>query len=1196
MDTSGNSKTANCTAESETFLNCTTNYYSSTEPELVLIKSPESSVTWINTEPNSPLTTKLKSADILYFDESEKKWYFNLTLNIDANNWKLYLDILYGGKPSIANCLGVKRTLNCFVNEENQNKKTLIQLTDEVTEEANVKFTNLIMYEEIPLWTELTFDKAGKVKHNHYFTWYFSLFVKNDDIPEHSYIILDMKTYEKNPKYSFDYDFFSLADCYYISQVLKCTYYGYWHESFKIVVEKVKGSSSTVKKWNNVNGEYIYLDLEANLDYNYAAKIINDSEGKYSLNISILTNVSIYSRSSIDILIGNKPDIVYCFALNYYLLNCELEENKYNTNDKIYISKDKTSSSSITWNNLKENQPLFLMQLDFIHSYYLQSTINNYKNLDINIIAFGEGLKPNLILPIKFRIEKGKKTNNQNYQKFEEIIPCTYNYGIIFCSLENINKDTDESFIINAENNNTLEWNNPEKFSYDQTNYYTLTYKSLLYCFYDFDKKYYVYSLKNENNVKKGQYFVMDLFINNINSYGLCLNKENADGVIECHTQIIEKNDNDEIVIKNGRIYGNTQLNGFSDNIIYPNNLEVVGVSKVYDLQFNENKWEFKIKTSNNFKLNGIKTLDILIDNKASMADCVDTDDIILCKVNDAVQKDTQLIKLTETYSSSDNKIILANLNKYGIPLLSKFKFIDSSDIKYNKGWSFILKVKKVIDNFNIPSGSVFTIDINYNSNKEDLALCSESKRQNSELTLLCIPQSDIPKKDLITLSISEKSRYASISFDPAITEKNKYIFFNLDLYVESITMIKYDQTDKNYKFSMKVKEADILINSRILIDLKHKDTNSTAVCILKEVNKFECIPNDTSKDINEIISIWPIRIKGTVNLSPPEKLKFEYIFNFVKAYNLKYDSKWTFDILLSESKVKNGFSCSVGILVDDEDANANCIYNESILNCVVNYKNQDKFNIIKIKKDQNNNDKITWKNLNETINLYLAYEIKFINANGGFIGDKWRFNIFYELPDKNINTKMYNTYVLLDIVVSNYKQSTAICEITYSSYLKCISNHERQGEWNTIQIGVNKDPILGTVTFDKVIPEPQNEIRPANISLDYVSNLGYFNEKNYFEIIIEGTVLYSMEYDLEEDSVTKILLYHYYNSKYIKYDIACLTNHIKKKRGSYIYLICPTEISMIFDEVKIIVDNKKRSNNVEFYYNKNIKINVIKN
>ena len=101
-------------------------------PELVLIKSPESSVTWINTEPNSPLTTKLKSADILYFDESEKKWYFNLTLNLDANNWKLYLDILYGEKPSIANCLGVKRTLNCFVNEENQNKKTLIQLTDKI--------------------------------------------------------------------------------------------------------------------------------------------------------------------------------------------------------------------------------------------------------------------------------------------------------------------------------------------------------------------------------------------------------------------------------------------------------------------------------------------------------------------------------------------------------------------------------------------------------------------------------------------------------------------------------------------------------------------------------------------------------------------------------------------------------------------------------------------------------------------------------------------------------------------------------------------------------------------------------------------------------------------------------------------------------------------------------------------------------
>ena len=1024
-------------------------------------------------------------------------------------------------------------------------------------------------------------------------TWYFSIFVTNDDIPENSYIIIDINSYYNYDIY--DFDFLCDVDCYYNNKELKCEYFSddnAWYESIRVLAEKDEGSFSTVTKWNNVNGDYIYLNLETDLIYDYATKIIEDSEGKYYFNVSIKNDVVHYSRSTIDILLDNTPDIVYCDSLNYYLLNCKIEEKKYNSNSKIYISKDKSEFSSISWNNLYINQPLFPIKLNYIHSYfYLPSTTNN-QNLDINIIAYGEDIKHNYIVPIKLCIQKRKKVNQLNYQEIILINSCEYNYGIIFCSVININKNSDEVFIINEEksSNITIEWNNPGNYSYDQTIYYNLTYEGFLYCFYDNDKNYYFYSLKSQSNAIKGKIFVMDLYINNINSYGLCLKDENRNDIIECHTPIIEKKDDHEIVIKNGKIYGNTLLNGFNDNIIYPNNIVIVAFSKAFDLEYTNNKWQFKIKASNNIKLNEMKILDVLIDNKPTTSYCEDSNDIILCKVNEASQLDTQLIKLTETYSSNNNKIYLVNLNQYGIPLLSIFKLEDSLDIEYNYGWSFKLKLKNYNSNINIPTGSIFTIDINYDLNKEDLALCSEYKRENDEFILLCIPQFDIPKKDLITLSTKEKSRYASIIFVPAITEENSYLFFYLDLIVDYVSMIEFDTSEQKWKFDMIVTEADIPINARIRLDLQFNEKNSTATCILKEMNKFECIVNELSQKNNDIISIWPIKIKGTVTLTPPEKLKFVYEFDLVKAYNLKFDSKWSFNILLAENRAKNGLKVVIGILIDDEDAIANCIYNDNILNCEVDYEKQDKFNIIKIKKEQNDyNDKIAWNNIDKIIELYLDYNIHIINANGGFHEGKWRFNLLYDLLD--ISKKIYGNYVLLDILV-NGKQSTAICEITYSSFLKCFSNHEKQKSTDVIKIGVNKDPILGTVTIDEIFPATLNEIKPANISINYNSNLAYVNENNNLEIAIEGTVLNNMNHDLEEDTVTGIEIVKYFKNKISKYKITCLTNNILKKEGSYIYLICPTELQLDSNTIEIVVDDKGNSNYIRFDKNKNIKIN----
>ena len=70
------------------------------------------------------------------------------------------------------------------------------------------------------------------------------------------------------------------------------------------------------------------------------------------------------------------------------------------------------------------------------------------------------------------------------------------------------------------------------------------------------------------------------------------MNKENKDGITECHIPIIEQKDDHIIKIKNGRKYGNTQLTGFPNDFIINQN-SIIVISKAYDLQFKNNNWEF---------------------------------------------------------------------------------------------------------------------------------------------------------------------------------------------------------------------------------------------------------------------------------------------------------------------------------------------------------------------------------------------------------------------------------------------------------------------------------------------------------------------------------------------------------------------------------------------------------------------------
>ena len=84
-----------------------------------------------------------------------------------------------------------------------------------------------------------------------------------------------------------------------------------------------------------------------------------------------------------------------------------------------------------------------------------------------------------------------------------------------------------------------------------------------------------------------------------------------------------------------------------------------------------------------------------------------------------------------------------------------------------------------------------------------------------------------------------------------------------------------------------------------------------------------------------------------------------------------------------------------------------------------------------------------------------------------------------------------------------NNIESTAICESTYSSFLKCVADYENQNINDKILIDVNKDPKLGTITFQKLQVEPQKIIDYVTFSINYEINSGYLNQNDKLEIII---------------------------------------------------------------------------------------------
>ena len=388
--------------------------------------------------------------------------------------------------------------------------------------------------------------------------------------------------------------------------------------------------------------------------------------------------------------------------------------------------------------------------------------------------------------------------------------------------------------------------------------------------------------------------------------------------------------------------------------------------------------------------------------------------------------------------------------------------------------------------------------------------------------------------------------------------------------------------------------DSSFPLNSKILIDLLYNNAETTATCTLTVRNKYVCYPDKETQQVSDSLSISTTKKLGTVTYTNTDNLMFPINVQFIKAYDLKFNSenKWEFKISISTGSLQNGQTLIVDVKIDNNYSTANCLYNTDVLSCVVNYNTQNIRNEIKLRNNRGR-EYLIWSNLPNELDMYMAYDIEFINVYGGFHENKWKFNIYHE-PINKLRS-FDNVKVLIDIKVNN-QQSNALCQILNTIFMNCVSNHSNQNKDDILKILGNSSPNLGTVSFVPNLNE-EKDIEPISLYIDYESYQSSKNKNNNLEFSITGHLAEGISYEIGDETITEMdIIIIKDNGREKETDAVCLTNNIKTLKTSYVYLSCIVkETISATDKVSININDDGYSGFVKFSSNENIELDVSK-
>ena len=1173
--------TTNCSSLNNKLILCNTEFSSSGyKVKLTKEKSKKSSVEWVGNLQNDyliSLKVELTFGNVynMHFDEINNKWNFQISKDSGSmpTGSKIIIDILYDNLPSTATCYYNDPKIDCTVDEESQDKKKLVKISHIKTDKSTVTWSNLEEDKNLYLECNLNFIKAENLRYENSI-WAFDIYVSNEDIPKYSNVIVDINAGS----------YYNTAKCIINNKKLNCkTSYS---TNTLISLRSYKSKTSTVT-WDNLD-EDIYIFITTKISY--------QSFGKIQLSNNKYTFTCYYSGSYIpnegkvimDIIIGNTPSTTICTGQGNYNLLCEINEENY-INPFIYISKTKSDKSTITWLNLDSNKSITNIELGFLAAYNKEFVDDKFI---FRILTYDNRLpnNNNTQIPVVVRYSE------TDTYKIDYEIPCTNLNDILYCTIDIQNQKVTDNFelFLPKDNSRDIKWKNGNNNYVKVSSFINIKFLRMNSFEYNKNNKNYYFSILIENsnyeNIYSDESIVMDISINDDNTYAKCdLANNNENKVITCTTKIIDYNLNNQIKIIANKNLGNINWDNMANEKIISDSY-FGQILYLYDLYFDVNKWNFKIKLVKPETLEKKRTLDILISGKKGIASCQLSTGILSCQVEEENQNNSQLIQLSkEAFSGS---LQLSNIENNKIPLKISLLFNKAYNLEYNKikgEWNFMVEAE-INQNDNIPKDSYFSIDIKYQKSSivyNEIAYCSyQNEISNNIIKLLCTPEKKIAKNLLIMIN-KNKSEYTSISWIKDIPDENLEMLITAELNVLEVNNLRFDTINNKWSFQMNIGYDEYPLNSNFLIDMEYNGKNSTALCTFNSENNLNyllCFPEIDEQNENDYFEILYINNKGTVTYSNiKSKLFFKIVIKlkFIKAYDLYFNDnqKWEFKIKVSDSNLPNGKTTIVDVSIGYYSSTAECRMDNNILYCEVLYNYQNEFNEIKLLNIKNNGY-VEWQNLDNEKEIYSKCKLKYIFSYGEFSENKWKLNIKYELinPAHLSNTNK----LLLDILV-NEEEATAICDVYYLyNYLICESTHNNQNENDVIEISGNTTPNFGTIYWNQNLESDQKKLNELKLNLEY-SSISYGIRNNRINFYIKGHTSKENYYEIIENSKINIEILVNTTGSIEKTNSICLTNDIDASKGSYVYLSCSSDYTYDINTIYLSIDSNGFSNDVEF-------------
>lgn len=765
---------------------------------------------------------------------------------------------------------------------------------------------------------------------------------------------------------------------------------------------------------------------------------------------------------------------------------------------------------------------------------------------------------------------------------------CTFKDHVLDCGGgDKTNNNAKLLRILSIKSAGTVFWNYPGDQYLSIPLNHSLTFKSAYGAFFT-GKWNFLVKYTNTGVSPKNSLVIIDIIQNSKETTASChLLYQGSNSQVEemyCVSDYPNQLSNDVVKINTNKKYGSISwtpaITGENNNIPSAEEKEAITLTLVdaYDLHYTTSNhiWSFIIEGSSpSVKTVGIYKADISIKKysgsqetkgiaKCLLYDGVNTNVKFICTCDYEEQNSRDLIKLL---SKDKGTITLSGsfTSPYSITLKTEL-FQSKIEEVTQTGGIYTFKLN-VIDGI-LPVDSKVIVSITY-SPTSGRVYAKATCNADSSVLLSC--ETDT--------SVTSQPNYYHIRLEGASLTCKNYESLKLD--VRYVSKYEYDTYLGRFKFNVTITNGSIPLNTLTRIPTTYKGQIKSSSCILIESKKFECTVIHEPQKNSDSFSLPKTGAGESSFINyKSENVKFANHLFFKKAYNLKFkENKWQFNILLSESNLKDKQSLEIDVLVDETASKASCNLDSNILSCEVKAENQKLENIIAITNNDKNND-LVWHDIANTVTLDLALEIKFKGVNGLFNDNNWKFKVFYEAIG-NDNYDGLSTSLAISV---NSEPGKAICKIQESSILECKPSYYRQKKEDVIKIIGSSEPGLGAVSFNPALTE-EIEVKPVSIELNYKYKEKYsVNTYLYFNII--GELPNDITTEIEKGSFTEIKMSKN-TEKENTADVPCTTNKIEKVKGSAVNITCETlfnerdEVSIVRDKdgksgyVKIILDQE---------------------